>query len=34
MKDFLKVNDTGTCGSSFSLASNSHDNFYIKIAFD
>ena len=32
--DFLKVNDTGTCDISFSLASNSHGNFYIKIALD
>ena len=34
MKDFPKVNDTGTCDISFSLASNSDGNFYIKIIFD
>ena len=37
-KDFLKVNDTitplDTCHISFSLTSNSHGNFHIKIAFD
>ena len=35
-KSLLKVNDTvaplGTCDITFSLASNSHGNFYIKIA--
>ena len=30
----FKSYDTGTCDISFSLASNSHGNFYIKIAFD
>ena len=38
IKDFIKVNDTvaplGTCDISFSLASNSHGNFHIKIASD
>ena len=34
IKDFLKVNDTATCDIRFSLASNSHSNFYTKIAFD
>ena len=32
-KGFLRVNDTGTCDISFSLASNSHGSFYIKFAF-
>ena len=38
IKDFLKVNDTatplGTCDISFSLLSNSHSHFHIKMAFD
>ena len=37
VKDFIKVIDTiaplGTCDISFSLPSNSHGNFHIKIAF-
>ena len=32
-KRLSKFNETGTCDISFSLASNSHGNFYTKIAF-